>query len=106
MLVQLQGEEDLHSDRVIGEDLTYLVTWEQRPGGLWVSVEGQVQNSEAEACGACSSCLGGWKGVNWRRSEVARDPILKGLFSTAGTLAFSRHEEGSLWRLLSKGGVI
>lgn len=60
-----------------------------------------MQNSEAEACGACLSCLGGWKGVN-RRSEVARDPIPKGLIGTAGTLAFSWHEEGSLWRLLSK----
>jgi len=59
MLAQLEGEEDLHSDRVIREDLTYRVTWEQRPGGLRVSVEGQVKNSEAEARGACLSCLGG-----------------------------------------------
>lgn len=38
----LEGEEDLHSDRAIGEDLTYVVTWEQRPRGLRVFVEGQV----------------------------------------------------------------
>ena len=86
------------------------MTWEQRPGGLRVSGEGQKQNSEAEACGACLSHLCGWKGVNWGREarhemgEVALDPIPKDLTGTAGTLAFSRQEEGSLF--LSKGGVI
>lgn len=109
-LAQLEGEVDLHSDGSSGKTSPHLVTWEQRPGGLRVSGEGQKQNSEAEACGACLSHLCGWKGVNWGREarhemgEVALDPIPKDLTGTAGTLAFSRQEEGSLF--LSKGGVI